>query len=391
MARADCHVVVFNVPWPANYGGVIDSFYRIRAMAQAGLNIALHCFDYGRGHAPELTRWCTEVFYYPRRPAAFGMLGLEPYIVSSRASVALHHRLLRDNQPILFDGLHTTSYLDDPQLEQRRKVVRMHNVEWQYYRALAGVERRLLPELYYHLESWRLRRYESRLHHAQALACISPADTEYYAELLKGEKTRVNHVAAGHPWTVVERPLEQGDRVPYALYHGNLSVGENIQAVHYLLSKVFGKTDRPLILAGMDPDSKIYDWISDMPHVTLIADPEEEEMDRLIRGAVAHVLPTFQSTGIKLKLLRALYTGGHVLVNSPMVEGTGLESFCRVADDPEEWLAALELCFSNPYQENDWRARKALESKLDTGKGAQQTIALLFPETATRNPGNQLG
>lgn len=80
-----------------------------------------------------------------------------------------------------------------------------------------------------------------------------------------------------------------------------------------------------------------------------------------------------------------------MLVNSPMVEGTGLESFCRVADDPEEWLAALELCFSNPYQENDWRARKALESKLDTGKGAQQTIALLFPETATRNPGNQLG
>ena len=29
------HIIAFNVPYPANYGGVIDVFYRIKALAGA--------------------------------------------------------------------------------------------------------------------------------------------------------------------------------------------------------------------------------------------------------------------------------------------------------------------------------------------------------------------
>ena len=40
----DLHIVSFNVPWPANYGGVMDVFYRLRALSRAGLRIHLHCY-----------------------------------------------------------------------------------------------------------------------------------------------------------------------------------------------------------------------------------------------------------------------------------------------------------------------------------------------------------
>ena len=129
------HVVVFNVPWPPNYGGVIDSWYRLRELAAMGLRMQIHCFDYGRGRSAQLEQLGV-VHYYPRRAPWSGFLSLEPYIVSSRASIDLLNHLLADEAPILFDGLHTCHFLADPQLVSRRKIVRMHNVEWAYYGGL---------------------------------------------------------------------------------------------------------------------------------------------------------------------------------------------------------------------------------------------------------------
>jgi hypothetical protein len=43
------HIVSFDVPFPANYGGVIDVFYKIKYLHEQGVEIYLHCFDYGRG------------------------------------------------------------------------------------------------------------------------------------------------------------------------------------------------------------------------------------------------------------------------------------------------------------------------------------------------------
>ena len=31
------HVIAFDVPYPANYGGVIDVFYRVKALSEAGV------------------------------------------------------------------------------------------------------------------------------------------------------------------------------------------------------------------------------------------------------------------------------------------------------------------------------------------------------------------
>ena len=42
------HIVSFDVPWPANYGGVIDVFYKVKALSAKGIRIHLHAFEYGR-------------------------------------------------------------------------------------------------------------------------------------------------------------------------------------------------------------------------------------------------------------------------------------------------------------------------------------------------------
>ena len=55
------NIISFNVPLPANYGGVIDVFYKIKTLTDLGFDIILHCFQYGRPVAPELEKYCKEV------------------------------------------------------------------------------------------------------------------------------------------------------------------------------------------------------------------------------------------------------------------------------------------------------------------------------------------
>jgi len=38
------HIISFDIPYPANYGGVIDVFYKLRALVSAGIKIHLHAF-----------------------------------------------------------------------------------------------------------------------------------------------------------------------------------------------------------------------------------------------------------------------------------------------------------------------------------------------------------
>ena len=52
----------------------------------------------------------------------------------------------------------------------------------------------------------------------------------------------------------------------------------------------------------------------------------QKDLDRLFENAHINVLPTFQNTGIKLKLLNTLYQGKFVIANDDMIDHTGLES-----------------------------------------------------------------
>ena len=38
------HIITHDVPWPADFGGVMDLFYKIKTLYQSGVKIYLHCF-----------------------------------------------------------------------------------------------------------------------------------------------------------------------------------------------------------------------------------------------------------------------------------------------------------------------------------------------------------
>lgn len=334
MSLTDLHIISFDIPSPPDYGGVIDVFYKLKALHAAGVKIRLHCFEYGRERDDSLFSFCKEVHYYKRKSGFPLLLKSAPYIVVSRDSADLKHRLLQNNFPILMEGLHSTFLLNDPAFKGRTMVVRTHNVEHDYYRGLARVEQKWLKRFYFQQEAEKLKKYETILSGAQALAAISRADQTHFLHLNR----RTACIPAFHPFDDLTIVPGKGD---YAFYHGNLSIGENNEAALYLVREVFNDLPFKLIIAGSNPSDELKVAVSNKANIELKEYLPPELIHSLIANAQCNVLPTFQSTGIKLKLLAALFAGRTCIVNSPMVVGTGLEPLCVIADSPAKMKEAI--------------------------------------------------
>lgn len=358
-------MISFDIPYPPTYGGVIDVYYKLRALKQAGVQIILHAFQYNRPPAKELERLCEEVHYYDRFSLIKSFPIGKPHIVTSRKHPALLQRLLQDEIPILFEGLHTTYYLGHPDLAPRKLLVRMHNVEWDYYSQLARQERSGPARQYFRMESRLLQSWEKVLAHADHILTISPGDTEYYQSRYQG----VAYLPAFHPYQKVETLTGRGT---YCLYHGNLGVAENEQAVFFLIKEIFAHTSIPLKIAGSNPGEALIRLVSAYDHITLHHHPSEEEMNSLLAEAHIHVLPTFQHTGIKLKLLSSLYKGRFVVVNEQMVYKSGLEFGTRICVNPREFLNTIEELWMEEFDEIDLAQREAaIGETFSTRKNAQ--------------------
>ncbi|NWJ49883.1 MAG: glycosyltransferase [Bacteroidetes bacterium] len=369
------HIISFDIPYPPSYGGVIDVFYQIAYLSKAGVKIHLHAFDYGKGkRAEELEQLCYSVNYYPRQTGILSALSNKPYITGSRRSEALVLELLKDNHPILFEGLHSCYHISDKRLANRQKIFRETNIEHLYYGYLALAEINPFYKLYFAFAALKLRFYQRVIRHAGLVFCVSETDTIYYKK--KFQKIPVVFMPCFHK---NEEVLLEKGAGSYILFHGNLEVSENIKAAIYLMEKVMNDIDYRFIIAGNNPTRRIKRIALQHPNVEVIANPDEEQMEKLIKKAHLHLLITFQATGLKLKLLNALFRGKLVVANSKMVHGTGLAPLCFIADTPDELKSYIHQLTDYDYNFAEiGRRRELLLHRFNNKENTKEMINLIY-------------
>jgi hypothetical protein len=370
----ELHVVSFNVPYPANYGGVIDVYYKLYQLHQLGIKIHLHCFEYGREIAPQLNVLCESVNYYPRKKGLLYLFHYLPYIVITRRSEALVQRLLKDNFPILLEGLHSCYLLEDDRLSNRFKIFRESNIEHEYYFHLYKSESKFWQKIFYRIESWKLKLYEKTVAKSQLMLVVSQNDTRYFQQQFPTNK--VIYLPSFHPNSSVLAKPGKGE---YVLYHGNLAVSENYLAARYILSEIASKCAHRFIIAGLNPPHDLVKLAQSFTNVSLIANPDDAEMEKLLRNAQVNLLLTFQETGLKLKLLNVLYGGRFCLVNTAMLAGTGLDELCVIANTPQEIISRLNVLVEKEFTSEEIERRIDCLSKTYSNQtNAQKLIAAVY-------------
>lgn len=339
-----------------------------------GVDIILHCFEYGRGEQPELLQYCKEVHYYSRLEGHKGFCFHLPYIVASRSSSTLLDRLAADSSPILLEGIHSSFLLNDSRFEYRTICLRSFNEESVYYRKLAAHERSLVKKLYFLNESRLLRRLESAVARKVPILTLSSEDARLYKE--KHGAKIVDYIPVLLPFQQVKSIEGTGS---FCLYHGNLSVAENEKAAVWLLEEVFGKLKIPFVIAGKKPSARLERLAHVHSHTCLVAEPGERELQDLISKAQINILPSFNATGVKLKLLNALFNGRHCIVNEAAVKGSPLAPLCHSVENATSVQRLVQQLYYLPFGEEETRLRKKiLETTYNNDHNAERIMSYLW-------------
>ena len=217
MGEKHLHIITHDVPYPADYGGVIDIFYKIKSLHQLGVKIYLHCFVYDRLAADELNKYCEEVIYYKRKNDIFHFSFIIPFIVNSRKSSDLIYNLKLDNHPILIEGIHCSYYAAEGQLYNRIVLLRLFNTEFVYYKQLALHEKNWFKKFYYQHESKLLKKYENNLSKQLQIAALSEQDVHLYKQFFNAENifflsvffflARISHIHFYFRFSTSSHPL----------------------------------------------------------------------------------------------------------------------------------------------------------------------------------------
>jgi len=374
MEEKHVHIVTHDVPWPADYGGVIDQLYTLKALHALGIHIHLHCFTKGRQPQAELEKYCTRVFYYPRNKNSSSFSLSIPLIVNSRVHADLLTNLQKDNYPVLLEGIHCSYYLFSGQLNDRKVILRLFNTEYKYYGQLAACENNLFRKIYFLHESRLLKKYEQEIAKKATILALSTRDVTIYKEAFRAD--HIHFLPAFLPYNLAAGDTGKGS---FCLYHGNLAINENEEAATWLLKHVFNKVELPFVIAGKNPSKKLERLAHRQQHTCLVANPTDKEMQDMIGKAHLHVLPSFNNTGIKLKLLNAMFNGRHCLVNKAGVEGSGLETLCHIAEDALSFQQKIQELYHLPFTTEDLEKRQSLlQATYNNEKNARELMTFLW-------------
>lgn len=361
-----------DVPWPVDFGGVFDLYYKLKSLHEAGIKIHLHCFVNKRPPQSALEKYCEEVHYYKRKKFSFSMK--LPYIVSSRRSDELLRNLQKDHHPVLLEGIHCSYHLFTGALKDRKVLLRLHNAEFKYYEQLARNESNPLKRIYYSTESKQLKKYEHAVACKARVICVSETDKEIYQQEFSAQD--IFFLPVFLPWQDVISKNGKGD---YCLYNGNLSVNENENAALWLISEVFSKNEIPFIIAGKSPSEKLKSAVKKYPNIQLVADPAETAMQQLVENAQINVLPSMNATGVKLKLLNALFNGRFCLTNAAGCTGSGLEELCDIEEDAAGFTAKIALLCNLSFNEAQTEKRRSALSLICNNElNARKLIAWVW-------------
>lgn len=370
------NIVSFDSPLPANYGGVIDVYNKIRSLKSLGCNIILHFFTSeipSATYLQELALVCNQIHYYIRDNQVTNGISTTPYIVNSRNDKRLLKNLNSNNHPILFEGLHTTYFANHKDLRNRIKILRMHNIEWDYYNQLAKNEKSIKKKLYFKTEALKLKSWEKKSSLFNHILTISPNDDNYFRRTFPAVKTTLIP-----PFHFTDRYASKSGKGNHLLIHGDLSINDTSDNLIHMLKDHLSKLKIPVIIAGKNPNTDLIKSAEKFGHIQLIANPAFNTMKQLIEDAHINLIFSKINAGMKLKLVNALFQSRYVIANEPSIYNTGLDELVIRVDNMEDLNATIENLWNRDFDPTENAKRqKTLTHLLDNQNNARKITTLL--------------
>jgi hypothetical protein len=369
MSNKPLHIISFDNPFPANYGGVIDVFYKVKALHNLGYEIHLHCFHQDRGTvAPEVKAITKAVYLYPKVRRFSLLFSTIPFSVITRYSKALEVNIKAVNAPILFEGLQTTMLLQTVACSAT-KYLRLHNIESNFYAGIAASETHWFKKLLFYFESKKYSKYEQDLKPFKQVFTLSPYEMGIVSQLTSA----VSYVPVFHG---NEKVAPLSGKGTFCLYHGDLRLPDNKKVASFLIRIFKQLPNYSLVIASSAGKSFVEKQIKGMANIQFEWIKEEAQLTKLFEQAHVNVLWSFQKSGTKLKVINALLKSRFCLINDNMVDDEAILQLCELATTETAVIQQIERLFQLEYTQYESRAA-VLNATLNDHKNAQLLASLM--------------
>ncbi|WP_265132007.1 glycosyltransferase family protein [Chryseobacterium oranimense] len=371
----ELHLISFNYPYPPSYGGIIDVYYKIKALAEIGVKIHLHCFveDIPESVDPEVKNITESVFFYKKKKNPLHYFSKVPFAASIRTSDTLFENLMSVKAPILFEGLQTTPIIRRLKNRGCSLYLRFHNNEAEYYKGLSSSEKNIFKKIIYRIESLKFADYQKKLlKEFDAVFCLSEKefnDVESYSE-----NAQLIHIFHGN--RTVKPLTKKGD---YFLFHGDLSISDNKRALKETITMFKALSQYKLVVASDRAGDDLKKKISNIDNISLVPIETSENLHRLFEHAHANILLSYQNSGTKVKLFNALYNSRFVIINQNITDDKTLTKLCRFGSTSDEIRQQIIETAVQDYNEYETR-KDILERNYSDDAKAEEMSKIIFKD-----------
>jgi len=378
------------LPQPLDDGGRIATWNLSRCLHHNGYDIDLICYARDResvaDYREELARVFASVAAVPRYMERQYPLDLA-HAVLTRTSYFVrkfwtrrYARLVRDRldahryAATLIDGAFMGVYL--PLVRRAgaaagKVVLRAHNVEYEILERLAEREPRASYRLLLRREARHFRSFELKLVNAvDEVRTITARDAETFRAA--GVDNRVRLLNAFIDVDNYQRDPNLGIEKHSIVHVGNMAWMPNSNGINWFLREVWPEAlrrypDSRFYIVGKNPSPSLQRLAGDHVVVTGYVDDEKP----FIQRAHLFIVPLFEGSGVRIKILTAMAMGKVSLSTTIGAEGIDWPGLL-IRDTTEAWIAAISEQFEGTpeYSEDaiqyirdhyDWRRRLQLE------------------------------
>ncbi|MDQ0066781.1 hypothetical protein [Chryseobacterium lathyri] len=369
----ELHLISFNYPYPPSYGGIIDVYYKIKALSESGIKVHLHCFvdNIPETSDQEIKNITENVFFYKKEKNPFYYFSMIPFAAAIRTSDALLENLTSIEAPILFEGLQTTQIIHRLKIKDNKLYLRFHNNESEYYKGLSSSEKNILKKIIYKIESLKFAHYQKRiLKEFESVFCLSEKEFNDVDSISKN--ARLIHIFHGNE--TVKYLNGKGD---YFLFHGDLSISDNKKALEETIRMFKTLPRHRLVVASDRAGDDLKKKINSIGNISLVPIETNENLRRLFENAHANILLSYQNSGTKVKLFNALYNSRFVIINQNITDDPALMSLCRTGSTSDEIRQQIIKAASEDYNENEARS-KVLEKNYSDHANVKEMSKIIF-------------
>lgn len=364
------HIVSFDNPFPPKYGGVIEVFYKIKALHEIGYKIYLHCFvNAVPSKSSELQDLCEKVYFYKNNYNPFYFFSKIPFSVISRNDKKILENLNKVEAPILFEGLKTAYFSGNKSLKNRLRILRLHNIEQDYFKGISKSEKNWFKKELYRFESRKYQNYEKAIQNFDHVISLSYFENDYTNQKFKNS----TYIPVFHGNTKV-LPLDGFGK--YAIYHGDLNTSDNKKAVEYLVQIFKKRDDYKLVIASDSNEGFVKKLIGESENIEFILLRNFTHLQELLKNAHINLVISFQKSGTKLKLINSLFNSRFCIINENIIDDEEVVRFCIKVTDKEELISKIDSLIALPYIDYELR-KNSLENYLSDVKNAEKIHDLI--------------